>query len=216
MTPAQSDKSVIAAVCSPWSACCIARDCRQAERCAADSVYSTFSSQNQRSKCRNVLDSGQIKDAQRLWQDLLILAKKHRTPGGSLDRATLVGALRSEHRLKDYPWHDADWARVGRWTCDKIEAIPCKIGNAVALERRDALDQLENDFQENRCVVLVGTSGAGKTVLARYWATAQARRRVLWFDAGTLARTDWCAVESQLRLDHSLANLLAAISDSEA
>lgn len=168
------------------------------------------------SECRDALDSGQIADAQRLWQDLLILAKRHRSPGGLLDRATVVAALRSKHRLKGYPWHDADWARLDRWTHDRVNAIPCKIGNSVSLERRDALERLENNFQENRCVVLVGASGVGKTVLARHWATAQVRKRVLWIDAGTLARTDWGAVESQLRLDHSLANLLAGMSDSEA
>ena len=137
--------------------------------------------------CRSALTSGSLAEAQLLWQKLVGIASEYRPTSGHLDRAGLVDQLRSRFRLKEYPEHQEDWARLLAQTRQNLDGIPDRIGSKISLSRDAERESVEAALAKSRVVVLLGPSGCGKTVIAKSWATtALASTKILWWNATSL------------------------------
>jgi hypothetical protein len=167
--------------------------------------------------CRSALRSGSLEEAQELWERLLIIASEHRPHAGFLDFPRLLDQVRSRFQLKDYPNHQADWARLLAQTRQKLTAIPDKIGTTVSLPRDKEHTALETVCNEKKSLVLMGPSGCGKTVIAKAWAEKTLESsKVLWLNAVSFDVQDFSTFESPLHLQHPLQDLLSATPDAQA
>jgi len=162
-------------------------------------------------KCRSVLVSGSLQEAQSLWEALLAIAADYRPNSGYLDLCRLADLLRSRFRLKDFPRHEADWARLLAQSKQTLEVVADKIGGKVVIPREAEMGALDAAFSKSRVVVLLGPSGCGKTVVAKWWAAKVfASARVLWWSARDFDVESLAGFEHSLGLEHSLCDPLQA------
>ena len=167
--------------------------------------------------CQDVLCSGMPADADTLWEALKEISWKLRKSSGDIDRARLVGLLRSKFRLSDFPDHRADWERLSEDAQAWINRVRTTIGGSVELPWNNERASIHKAFSQSQSVVLIGESGAGKTGIAGAEArSALARGPILWaapqrLDTWTLAK--W---RSGLGLVYSLSELASAVPKAEA
>jgi energy-coupling factor transporter ATP-binding protein EcfA2 len=116
-----------------------------------------------------------------------------------------------EHfQLKDFPNPQKDWTQLLEQTKENLVAVPDQIGNTVFLPRQVELKAIETAFETSKVVVLLGSSGCGKTVIAKSWAEKElSSSQVIWWNARSFDVSDFQSFQSRLRLSHSLRELLA-------
>lgn len=161
--------------------------------------------------CRRAVRSHTAVDAQPLWDVLREVASELRPRAGSLTLSGLIDRLRTRALLAEYPDHVGDWATLDARSAREVALVRDSIAGRIRLPREvqvtEVIDSLTADVQ----VALLGSSGVGKSALAR--AALERRRangqRTLWVDASALDRAaDFGAFETSLQLRHPLAELL--------
>jgi ATPase family associated with various cellular activities (AAA) len=161
------------------------------------------------SLCREALRSGELLEAEKLWDALCGIARDNRPVSGSIDITRLLDLVRGRFHLKSYPQFGSDWGRIAEYTKDNIVRISDLIGGKAALVRgaeETALKSSDSVF-----TALIGPSGCGKTVLAKKVVQlASENQATFWINAASLDTPDFRAFESNLNLQHSLADLFAA------
>jgi hypothetical protein len=145
---------------------------------------------------------------------------------GSADRAVIITGNRNvvitgadaeairqvldDFQLKDFPNPQKDWARLLEQSRENLVSVPDQIGNTVFLLRQVELEAIETAFETSKVVVLLGTSGCGKTVIAKSWAEKElSSSQVIWWNARSLDVSDFQSFQSRLGLSHPLRELLA-------
>ena len=110
-----------------------------------------------------------------------------------------------------------DWNNLLAQTRDNLNVIQDKIGNTIFLPRAEILNDLELVFQSQRVAILLGSSGCGKTVIAKSWAERELNsKRVLWWNARSFEVPDFQTFQNRLELAHPLRDILSTNSDSLA
>ena len=164
--------------------------------------------------CRSAVTSGELADARQLWDVLCGQARDLRPVSGFINLTRLLDRLRGRFTLKSYPQYDPDWNRLRQMYQDSVARVPDLIGGRVRLPRTQEMEKLRS--LPASLVALIGKSGCGKSALSKQFVregrTADAT--ILWFDARAFDVTNFSAFENQLRLQHSLTDLLAAFSGS--
>ncbi len=161
--------------------------------------------------CRAALKSNGQGNAENLWSALRGISAELRPKAGSITRSALVDRLRTRFVLADYPDHSADWVRLDAQSTAAATQVPNAIAGRVLLQRDASLQALREAVKTNEAVVLVGSSGVGKSAVARalFEARVSDRDRTLWFDAGSFERPDFSSFEADLRLQTPLSELLS-------
>jgi hypothetical protein len=62
-----------------------------------------------------------------------------------------------------------DWTKLLEQTREILIAVPDKIGNIVFLPRLIETEAIATAFERSKVVAILGTSGCGKTVIAKSW-----------------------------------------------
>ncbi len=159
--------------------------------------------------CQRILRSGDPEAARRLWERLKGIAAEKRGHGGSLSLAGLVGLLRDEFDLRDYPDHEADWDAAGRLSVNVMDDVCTDIGEIVSLIRGSAVTAAQDTLDRTQLCLLVGESGSGKSAVGKVVAT-QRYDRVIWPPVGSLESGRPGGFEQELGLRHPLPELLRA------
>jgi len=161
--------------------------------------------------CLDSLDNRDENEALSLWDALLRIGNRYRITGGSLDLQRLRIELRTRFRLKGPPNHEADWGRLTASSNDHLEAILDSIGGSVVLPRESVLKNIDQAFKTAPGLCLLGSSGLGKTVVAKTWMKRiQPTARAIWLDARSINVPDLPTWESRLRLQNSAGALFSA------
>lgn len=116
---------------------------------------------------RDVVESGGLEEAWSLWRALLVIISIERPTAGVVDLLSLLRRLRGVVRLKAHPDYRPDWERLARRSSLWLQQTRDTIGPTFRAGREKCLGNLEKELGANRVVVLLGESGAGKSVLVK-------------------------------------------------
>lgn len=150
-------------------------------------------------------DGGQV-EALSLWTHLKQIARSLATSGGDLTRAQLAGRLRATFSLKESPDYVSDWRKLSDDFNIRIERIRGTLAGTLEILR----DDIPTSHREQRITALVGSSGSGKTVLAKNIASVAANDgHVLWLTPEDLNLNDISEQFAALGIRHPLPELVA-------
>lgn len=167
--------------------------------------------------CRGILRSDDLQEARKLWDTLCGIAEYYRPRRGFLTIEDLVGKLRLQFRLKNFPAYEGDWRQLGRHTGINLQQIRDTIGNDVSLDRSVDLQKLREIVQPQRIVLLSGPSGCGKTVLVKKLVQGKLdSATVVWWNASRLHERDYALFEQKLELANPLEELMSRVTTSQA
>lgn len=161
--------------------------------------------------CRALLVSGDDADAQRLWAFLLGLAGRKRSNGGTATLPEVLAELRPHFALRVHPDFDADWRSLERHTREAMDLVSNEIYQLGSLARSDEQEKIRTSLREGKITVLVGSSGVGKSGLAKNVALEGAAA-VCWFSDDALDFASTASMNEHLGLRHPLDAILAAAS----
>jgi len=162
------------------------------------------------------VEGGSSEDAGALWHSVLEIVDEARVAGGFLDRGRLLGRLRCLHRLRDLPDYRDDWNRLRDWSRRARDTVPSRIGGTVVLPRTSELLRVQDQLSDSKAVVILGSPGMGKTVIAKlYSEQVEARSMALWFGAEDLKGSGLGLLRSSLGLSHPIADILPSLTQPE-
>jgi len=155
------------------------------------------------------LESGSYGAAAELWADLLGIVRRENEAGGYLDREKLLGEIRPRHQLAALPDFAADWRRLAQWGGEVLGGVVDTIGGKLRLARGDLVSQVCDQLGATRFCGIIGSSGVGKTVVARRSVQAMGTDLpVLWFASEEFSSGGFDNLASRLQLQHSLFDVL--------
>jgi len=117
--------------------------------------------------CRDVVKDGSVETAKKLWSSLIEDAKERRTRGGTLRLPELWKNLSENYELKNHPDYASSWETLVRITEDNIEKIETTISSGHRITRKDIKEKLVDCLDNNKVVVVYGSSGSGKSALVK-------------------------------------------------
>lgn len=154
--------------------------------------------------CQQALVDAARERAGELWQAVIACVAPIRRKGGRITLAGLLAELAPRFPLKHHPHYVGDLASMDSMSRARLQSLPAKIGGVLAFERATLAATIEERVRRNRCAVLVGGSGNGKTVLARNWAL-KSSGPVFWIRASDIAQTG--GLRTTFNLKHDLDDL---------
>lgn len=117
--------------------------------------------------CSNLLREGDGTTGELLFEHLCKIRSDMAPLSGDLNRKKLVQNVGRFFQLRGYPDHDSDWAKLKLAASQRLTAIQDKIGNTLVLNRSAEASELFKLVKANSCILIVGASGSGKSVLLR-------------------------------------------------
>lgn len=163
--------------------------------------------------CRDLLFSGSSDEAPALWAKLREVADRYRRGSGTIDLVRLVGELREEFQLRDFPDYSKDWNRIDDDTRSALARVRTTIGGTVALPREAERRQIAEAFTGSRAVVLLGAHGTGKSSLAKMESEGV---KTLWLDPSRIRARTLAEWRTHLGLAHSLQDLIDSTPAADA
>ena len=167
--------------------------------------------------CRATLSSGDLVEATKLWHSLCAIAAYYRPRAGSLTDQELVEVLRPQFRLKNFPAHEEDWQKIGRYSEASIQQVRDTIGNRVSLDRDEELRKLEELIRPRQITLFSGPSGCGKSALAKKLVQSKLDSvTVVWWNASRLNELDYGLFENKFDLANPLGEIIGTLTAQEA
>jgi len=169
---------------------------------------------NDSSDLLNIVETGQgcllSKDPQEalmLFEKLCGLRSEYAQYSGLVNYPVLVAELRGQFELSGFYAHSADWQKIKDLTLRKIANIPDQLGGSYHLDRSAELDSLRGKFIDQPVLFLTGTSGSGKSVLAKSFLhqTIHSDRKGIWIDPEILQSGQ---LDNYFGIRHSLSELV--------
>jgi hypothetical protein len=160
------------------------------------------------SDARAALNTSDEPSATALWRRLLELSAERRS-GGALASDELVRALRLKFKLREHPEYRADWERLGRRSSEALEDIGTSLDEFASIPRTAEAARIRDRLETSGVAIVAGESGTGKSGLVKSHI-ARGYQRVVWLACGDLDAATGAVLQEELRLDHSLADVLRA------
>ena len=155
--------------------------------------------------CQQALHDHARAQGSDLWLAIIEFISPVRRKGGTITLPSLLAALAHRFPLKQHPSYASDWGKLEEACHNRIEMLPDRIGNSVALRRETLASRIKDKVASQRLVSLVGMSGNGKSVLARNWVR-DGTGGALWLRAGDLSTTG--GPQGAFKLTHDIATLI--------
>lgn len=157
-------------------------------------------------RCDALLREGGQVEALSLWMHLKQISRSFATSGGDLTRAQLADRLRATFSLEEFPNYVSDWRKLSDDFSIRIERIRGTLAGTLEIPR----DETATLNREERLTALVGSSGSGKTVLAKNIAVVAANDgHVIWLTPNDLNLNDLSVLFSGLGIQHRIPELVA-------
>ncbi|MFZ0033738.1 MAG: hypothetical protein WAK60_01950 [Sedimentisphaerales bacterium] len=162
------------------------------------------------SDCLKLLRNGSNQEAIKLWHTMLETVNAIRIKGGYVDRDVLVKKIKFLYDLKDFPDYAGDWQSLRSWSIENIKAIRDKIGGTLNLQRNKQKKDLSEKLDNSKTLASLGTSGIGKTVLAKLLAQdLHQSNTVIWLSADALKKGIISSPNQITGIKHSLIELIS-------
>jgi hypothetical protein len=149
-------------------------------------------------------DGGQI-EASSLWTHLKQIARSLATSGGDLTRTELADRLRTTFSLKEFPNYLSDWRKLSDDFYIRTERIRGTLAGQLQILRNETI----SPHHGQRLTALVGSSGSGKTVLAKTLAMKAAQDgHAIWLTSADLNQNNISELFSALGIRHHFPELV--------
>ena len=156
-------------------------------------------------RCGELLRNGGQMDAFSLWTHLKQIARSVATSGGDLSRTQLADRLRARFSLNEFPHYASDWRKLSDDFSIRIERIRGTLAGTLEISRNETASH-----REQRLTALVGSSGSGKTVLAKNLAAEAAKDgHLVWLTSADLNLNSVSELFSALEIQHRFPELVA-------
>jgi hypothetical protein len=159
--------------------------------------------------CAEIVNGGKVEEAGKLWSRLLELASKNRVTGGYFDLAKLVGVLRPDFELRDYPDFRSAWEKIEAVSQENIKGVRSIIGNGIQLSRDEDKSRLAAEVRSHNSVIVSGESGSGKSaIISQLTNVGGDFKRTLWLSPQQLSKPSQAEVATAFNLDHVIPKLI--------
>lgn len=122
-------------------------------------------------RCGELLRDGGPANSSSLWTHLKQISRSLATSGGDLTRTQLADRLRAKFSLNEFPNYVGDWRKLSVDFSIRIERIRGTLAGTLKISRDDTI----TSHRAQRLTAFVGSSGSGKTVLAKTIAAEAAK-----------------------------------------
>ncbi|MDT8385371.1 MAG: ATP-binding protein [Gammaproteobacteria bacterium] len=165
-------------------------------------------------QCRQILENGELTEAEKLWQKLVSIAADVRLRCGTITLQELWAGLRREFGLLQHPDYESDWETISSITSDYKARIETELPSGYSVPRTEEKSKLETAISTNSVTVVFGESGSGKSALVKNVLDGQLGGWTqVWFGPDELQTALSAARHGTLPLSHELARVLNATAN---
>lgn len=162
-------------------------------------------------QCRQLLASGELADAQELWNGLVAVARQVRVETGTIKIQDLWALLRVQFGLRHHPDFARDWETISNITADRRLKIVTELPSGYAVPRTAQKEAFRGAVEGSPVTVVFGESGSGKSALVKsVLDTEFPGWNQVWFGPEELKVALSAARRGTLPLRHELGQVLNA------
>ena len=159
--------------------------------------------------CTEIVLDGSLEEGTKLWGRLQQLAAENRATGGFFNLPKLVGVLRPDFELRDYPDFEADWKRIEAISQENLKNVRMVLGTDIRLARTEELNGISGRVAAHKVVVIAGESGSGKSSLVSQLVSGGGTfKRILWLTAEQLSKSSQAEIAHVFELRHRIPELI--------
>ncbi len=167
-------------------------------------------------RCRQLLVTGDLTEAEQLWERLLHIAKKARLEHGTVTLLAAWEQLRASFALREHPDYRSDWTILQAYSADQRDSIDTALPNGHCLERPAESAKLLEALRADVVTIITGESGSGKSALAKRLLDRELPTAAqLWLNPDVTAIVLSAARRGAANLRHGLRELLRGTSARE-
>lgn len=165
-------------------------------------------------RCRQLLASGELAEAEKLWKTLVNIAADVRIRRGTVTLEELWSSVRQQFALRQQPNFACDWETLTDLTADRKSRVETELPSGYRVDRTEEKAKLEAAVSKNIVTVVFGESGTGKSALVKNVLDEQlADHTQVWFGPEELKTALSAAKRGSLPLKHQLERVLNASTD---
>lgn len=162
-------------------------------------------------QCRRLLESGDVSEAEALWEELITVAADVRLRTGTITVPVLWSRLRVQFGLLQHPDFAGDWETLSKITSDQKARIETELFSGYAFPRTAKKASFRSAIEENEVTVVFGESGCGKSALVKSVLDVDfSSWNQVWFGPEELKTALSAARQGDLPLRHELSRVLNA------
>ena len=162
-------------------------------------------------QCRSLLESGDVSEAEALWNKLVNVAADVRLQKGTITVPDLWSRLRVHFGLRQHPDFAGDWETLSKITSGQKARIDTELPSGYAFSRTAKKASFRAAVADNEVTVVFGESGCGKSALVKSVLDAEfSSWNQLWFGPKDLKTALSAARQRNLPLRYELSRVLNA------
>ena len=162
-------------------------------------------------QCRGLLESGDVSEAEALWQELLTVAADVRLRTGTITIPDLWSRLRVQFGLRQHRDFARDWETLSNVTSDQKVRIETELPSGYPVPRTAEKASLQTAVADNEVTVIFGESGCGKSAVVKSVLDVEFPSWTqVWFGPEDLNTALSAARRGSLPLRHELSQVLNA------
>lgn len=162
-------------------------------------------------QCRHLLESGDLGEAEGLWNELVNVAADVRLRKGTITVPDLWSRLRVQFGLRQHPDFAGDWETLYNITADQKARIATELPSGYAVPRTEEKALFQNAVAGTDVTVVFGESGCGKSALVKTVLDVEFPSwNQVWFGPEELKTALSAARRGNLPLRHELSRVLNA------
>ena len=166
-------------------------------------------------QCRHLLESGDVSEAEGLWNELVNVAADVRLRKGTITVPDLWSCLRVQFGLRQHPDFAGDWETLYNITTDQKARIETELPSGYAVPRTEEKALFQTAVADTDVTVVFGESGCGKSALVKTVLDVEFRSwNQAWFGPEELKTALSASRRGNLPLRHELSRVLNATVNS--
>lgn len=158
--------------------------------------------------CQHALKDPKPELSHNLFDRLHLMVKSTRVNEGSLDNTAFIRQLSHEFSFKGHPNYFNDINILAKYSQNAQDNLPHLIGGRLAVDRTGLLNKVKAELEQHPLLVMVGESGAGKSVLAKSIAHNEFNGKTLWLDSYLLESKNLNQAATKLNIEHQWSDLV--------
>ncbi|MBW8311260.1 MAG: ATP-binding protein [Rhizobium sp.] len=167
-------------------------------------------------QCRQLLVTGDLAEAEQLWERLLNMAKRARLEYGTIPLLDAWEQLRTSFALRDHLDYRSDWTILAAYSADQRQRIDTALPNGHVVARAAESAKLREGLRADVVTFVTGESGSGKSALVKHFLDTELPTAAqLWLGPEATAVVLSAVQRGTAGLRHDLRELLRGTSARE-